>query len=143
MGTRLYPQTTDSALLEKLASVSPGTHVRLEEVKTRHKAELAGWTSVETPSRDRQEREYQHWKEIKNDEDLYSLDTFLTFGWGKFEVPDSLKGKMFDEKGFLSSSGSLSGTAAIELLEYNDITCPIGSGDEPTIEDLGGGVHWC
>jgi hypothetical protein len=80
MGTRLYPNTKNVSSLEILAKVPEGTFTRLAEVQERHKKELSG-----VPHQSRYELEYKQWGEINDDPHLGALDTFLTFGWGKFD----------------------------------------------------------
>lgn len=147
MGTRLYPLlredvASDVAKLEKLAGCKDGTYARLKATTARHDADKATWGKMHPA--DVQEREYDQWKEINDDDDMGSLDNFLTFGWGKFMVPDSLKPQMYDGDGYLTPGGRMEGEDALTLLEYN------GIGDRKphavhywTLDDIGGGVHWC
>jgi hypothetical protein len=81
MGVRLYPLTQDIATLERLAGVTAGTKKRLDEIQSRHAAER----TAAGKDWDSQDDGYRQWKEIKADVDLHVLDSFLTFGWGKFD----------------------------------------------------------
>ena len=80
MGTRLYPNTNDSSILEILAGVSQGTMERLNKMQENHKQLI---TSARDRGEDTMELEFQLWKEINNDPEMGSLDNFTTFGWGK------------------------------------------------------------
>lgn len=90
MGVRIYPQTRNESILEALAEVPQGTMARLNEVRKRHEEVLRS-----NPTDAWKMREDQ-WKEIHDDGNLSALDTFLTFGWGKFtsEAWSVLKGNI-------------------------------------------------
>jgi hypothetical protein len=70
MGTRLYPVTYDTAVLETLANVPPGTLQRLRDLR----AKLA-------------HDEFALYNAIYEDRDLHRMDGFDTFGWGKLRSP--------------------------------------------------------
>jgi hypothetical protein len=101
MGTRLYPNTNDSSILEILAGVSQGTMERLTKMQENHKELL---TSARERGEDTMELEHELWKEIHNDPNMGALDNFTTFGWGKlrgavYEVlesnPDKWEGETY------------------------------------------------
>ncbi len=88
MGIRLYPRTTNVNNLEKLAGVPAGTHSRLEALKAYWDMELKNCTN----HYERHDVDYARYTAIHDDPAMGRLDSFLTFGWGKFRdlsaVPD-------------------------------------------------------
>jgi hypothetical protein len=120
MGTRLYPNTQDTASLEKLAGVAAGTAERLLATQARHAEELK-----KVDRQFRNDFEYKQWCEIKDDENMGGLDHFLTFGWGKF---DGI-GLAEDCSGHLTDPDAIA-----RLFAANGITADIA---------LCEGVHWC
>jgi hypothetical protein len=83
MATRLYPVTTDTTILEKLAGVPAGTDNRLEETR-----KLA-----DTLSRD------EAYDLIQKDDDVANYDNFCTFGYGRINY------QLVDDLGYDSCSG--------------------------------------
>lgn len=132
MGIRLYPMTTDASKLEILMGVPAGTHDRLMKIKAKFKP------PKEATFAQQQQLIEQQWITINTDDNLATLDAFLTYGWGKFQVPPELKQKCNDD------SGSLTGEDAIELLWHNQVTRPSSpcSISYLTLDDIGGGVVW-
>jgi len=87
MGTRLYPKTTNPEILERLAQVHPGTYARLTALQGRY-SNLASQLPTDESAFLRCERlSYRLYKEVHRVEALASLDSFLTFGWGKLRGP--------------------------------------------------------
>lgn len=88
MGVRLYPKSDDPAVLEKMIGVPAGTHQRLEELKTKHKADLK---ALQDGTLDREiseyDLEYEQYCEISDDPDLGPMNRFLIYGWGKLQRP--------------------------------------------------------
>lgn len=92
MGTRLYPRTSNPAVLELLAGVPAGTHARLAVLDSKYEklrklisSRLKGdLDEAEETDFIRHERlSYRRHKEIVRDENLNSLHNLLLFGWGK------------------------------------------------------------
>lgn len=120
MGIRLYPNTDNVAILEKLAGVKPGTAARLAEIETRHAAE------IETAAHEeRYDLGYKHWQEIDADEDLGSYSHFMLYGWGKFDGAGIAIGEC----------GSLN-----DLSEVATLFQRMGINADPAECQ---GVHWC
>jgi hypothetical protein len=83
MATRLYPVTTDTTILEKLAGVPAGTHQRFEELRK----------IAECLSR------YEAYDLIQNDDDMANYDNFCTFGYGRINY------QLVDDLGYDNCSG--------------------------------------
>jgi hypothetical protein len=83
MATRLYPVTTDTTTLEKLAGVPAGTHQRFEELRK----------IAECLSR------YEAYDLIQNDDDMANYDNFCTFGYGRINY------QLVDDLGYDNCSG--------------------------------------
>lgn len=114
MGVRIYPNTTDSSILEVLAGVPQGTMARLNQTREKHQQILA---DARERGEDTMEVDYQNWKEINDDPHMAPLDDLRVFGWGKFtheafqvlkSNPDKWEGEDYD--------GSSKDTAFIEQL---------------------------
>ena len=75
MAVRLYPHNQSPELLERLASVPPGTYQRLMEIRERHPQHNA-------PGLEGYEAAAQYYAEIFADPQVNALDNQLVFGWG-------------------------------------------------------------
>jgi hypothetical protein len=88
MGTRLYPMTKDTALLEKLAEVPPGTAAALERFEAVTAAltdeQLLALTGLDVNTRGNG-RHCAIYKLREAVEEIANYDSFITFGWGKFQ----------------------------------------------------------
>lgn len=89
MGTRLYPRTSNPAVLELLAGVPAGTHARLAVLDSKYEGLrklISARPKGDTDQTDfirHESLSYRRHKEIVRDEDLHSLHNLLLFGWGK------------------------------------------------------------
>ncbi len=83
MGTRIYPTTRNSSILEILAGVPAGTFESLQTLLTKQKNEIAEARSQGKSYFECDELGYEHYKARQNRPEGL-LDGFLTFGWGKF-----------------------------------------------------------
>jgi hypothetical protein len=72
MGTRLYPSTSDSSIMERLAGVAPGTQALLEQLE-------ATWKETRSSDRD-SDTLYDLLDAHPEANRLYD---FHLFGWGK------------------------------------------------------------
>lgn len=112
MGTRLYPKTNDIAKLETLAYVPAGTHARLQAIKAQQEEETKGMNYFE-----RNEIDYEYYCRIRDDEMLGRLDSFITFGYGRFSPPKSHPQFFEDvEKGYVLYSGETANMEEAEVL---------------------------
>ncbi|MBI4672428.1 MAG: hypothetical protein HY741_12290, partial [Chloroflexi bacterium] len=87
MGTRLYPNTNDPRVLERLAGVPEGTHEKLAAIREKY-AELtreaqANCTTAEEFARVEYELGSQEFDEISADPNTDVYDSLVTFGWGR------------------------------------------------------------
>jgi len=87
MGTRLYPNTQDPRVLERLAGVPAGTHEKLAAIREKY-AELAreakaNCTTVEEFAEVEYELDSQEFDEISVDPNTDAYDSFVIFGWGR------------------------------------------------------------
>ena len=82
MGTRLYPMTNDERKLERLANVAPGT-AKLARMKD-SLFELFKQQQEDQNSND-QDIEYD-WHCLFSGSDVDRYQSFLLFGWGKFDL---------------------------------------------------------
>ncbi len=122
MATRLYPNTKNPAILEKLAGVPAGTAARLEAIQKRQEEEMAGKDFFE-----RNEIGFRHFQEMHETPEG-DLSTFLTFGWGRVDMgacPD-YSGSNDDEVG------------VAQILRRHPVQLPA----DVTVAELEG-VHWC
>jgi hypothetical protein len=87
MGTRLYINTNDEAVIETLAGVPAGSIAKLKEIEK----PLTG---------------YDRWAVVNDDPVLATISHYLTYGWGKFDM--SLVG-------FDNYAGVAHGEIAVEL----------------------------
>ena len=90
MGTRLYPQTSDTSVIERLINVPKGTYARLEQLRIAFDAAFKPTESCEisytqNPDHKGEDVGYLFHQLINADLNLSKLSSFLTFGWGKFE----------------------------------------------------------
>lgn len=74
MGTRLYPRTESSEILEKLAGVPTGTHAALIEFESAPENQY-NWGDGE--------KGYEVYCRRKELKAVDELDGFITYGWGK------------------------------------------------------------
>ncbi len=141
MGTRLYPNTNNDNILEILAGASKGTMERLSKTQENHKQLLSA-------ARERGDSiydlEHELWCEIHEDSDMGTLDSFITFGWGKLrtEVYDLLKTSPNLWDGELYDGGSCNDSelcAKMLVAQGVDPTHLIANGISP--KDLGG-LSW-
>ena len=152
MGVRLYPNTTDTVKLERLAQVPPGTKASLDRLeKKRQKAVVE--TNFEEGS-----RAFYATLQDGEHEDENTLHNFLIFGWGKFRNVLVEGAKELWSEQFDPDVGRVDGLVfAGLLLQANDISapCPTEKNYMPygfhTPVHIGGkalaeyceGVHWC
>jgi hypothetical protein len=149
MGVRLYPNTTDTVKLERLAQVPPGTKASLDRLeKKRQKAVVE--TNFEEGSRafydTLQDGEHEHENTLHN---------FLIFGWGKFRnlLLDDYNTRVQE---FDPNVGRVDYPFAGLLLKANNIFGPHPDGDweirgfdNPSsitgrkLAEYCEGVHWC
>jgi hypothetical protein len=116
MGIRLYPKTTNELSLEKLAGVTPGTTQRLQALRKEIGVDEG------KDFFDNQDR-YEKFHNAKTEE-MDQLDSFLLFGWGKFD----------DAGVAIEEYGSLTDKEKIEILfKRNGIHADL---------DLCEGVYW-
>ena len=131
MATRLYPNTQDVAVLERLVNVPPGTHAKLKALEAKHKeakdAALEG---------ERYELGYQQYCEIHDDEAMGTLDAFITFGWGRVASPLCKVGEP-DYSGKIDFPD----WRVQQILKDQGIK-NIDQLNGVSLEEMGG-VHWC
>ena len=87
MGTRLYPNTQDPRVLERLVSVPEGTHEKLAAIREKY-AELTRKASANcTTAEELAEAEYdlqsKEYDEISAHPNTDAYHNFITFGWGR------------------------------------------------------------
>ena len=87
MGTRLYPDTDNTANLTELINVHEDTFDRLKYIEAQYKEEYPDdW--------------YAHFYEhIEGDMDLEKANNFKLFGWGKFALSKDPEGNYIEEYG--------------------------------------------
>ena len=87
MGTRLYPDTDNTANLTELINVPEDTFDRLKYIEAQYKEEYPDdW--------------YAHFYEhIEGDMDLEKANHFKLFGWGKFALLRDPEGNYIEEYG--------------------------------------------
>lgn len=120
MGTRLYPKTKNSSVLEKLAGVSAGTSTLLSELEAKR-------DSMET---------MEYFDLLEKHPDANILDGFLTFGWGKLNsgqwaVAKELFGPDDCWNGSLTNTAEVERMLAAKHCELNGVA----------VEELEG-VYW-
>jgi hypothetical protein len=119
MGTRLYVNTQDRAIIETLAGVPAGTFDRLDAINAKH-----------------YDDDYDRYCDIQDDPHLAALAHFDLFGFSKFDLRLLPDGKDYacdrTEDGDLAISLWLSSTGAFSYAD-REIVAPI-------IRELG--VHW-
>ena len=71
MATRLYPDTTDRAVLARLADVPETTWERLDQLNQVEQCRKS-WSSLR-----------DLYREMPHDEEVVRLENFLFFGWGR------------------------------------------------------------
>ncbi|MBI4673130.1 MAG: hypothetical protein HY741_15865 [Chloroflexi bacterium] len=89
MGTRLYPNTNDPRVLERLAGVPEGTHEKLATLREKY-AELAreaqaNCTTAEELARVEYDLDSQEFEAISADRNTFAYDSFIIFGWGRIK----------------------------------------------------------
>ena len=84
MGTRLYPDTDNTACLTELINVPEDTFDRLQYIEDQYKEEYPDdWYD-------------EYYERISDDKELQKADDFRVFGWGIFDYPtDSEYGDTF------------------------------------------------
>lgn len=140
MGTRLYPNTTDPIIMEKLLHLQPGTHRRLLELQepftARQKARtLAFEGKVDAATAHKLRHEYEDdqfelWNLLNREENKQegTLDNFLTYGWGR--PASSL---------VTDYSGCEKDTERVRRILFEQgVVLPA----DVNVEDLDG-LHWC
>jgi hypothetical protein len=132
MGIRLYPNTTDVALLEQLAGVPAGTMQQLhlwEEMQELYRQKYSLGLYDDNGPEGVDVGYAFHC--IVNGSDIQKLEDFLLFGWGKFYA--------LIPAGHEEEFGSLpNGPEAIRLLQ----AATNFSGNAAEVSALAGGVHW-
>tara|TARA_B000000609_G_C24152634_1_gene338346 strand:+ start:606 stop:986 length:381 start_codon:yes stop_codon:yes gene_type:complete len=126
MGTRLYPDTDNTANLTELINVPEDTFDRLKYIEEQYKDEYPDdW--------------YAHYHDhIEGDGDLSKANHFKLFGWGKFNLLRDPEGNYIEEYGdtndpefayrlFVSANNKeLSNHLSVER-----------------VLQLSSGLHWC
>ena len=83
MGTRIYPTTRNSSILEILAGVPAGTFESLQTLLTEQKNEIEKARSQGKDFVECDDLGYEYYKARQNRPEGL-MDSFLTWGWGKF-----------------------------------------------------------
>jgi len=94
MGIRLYPQTSDPSVLERLINVPEGTHARLKQLQTAFDDVFGlkkpdGPNYVSNPDSKEDDVEYLLHQVIEADLNLSKMKDFLIYGWGKFNLREN------------------------------------------------------
>ena len=118
MGTRLYPMTESHDVLEDVAGVPRGTMERLEPLRKKFSEATGRYLAALGTSKAAAAKEVtgEIYNEIHDDRDLGRLDHLLTFGWGKFRMPE---GVTYD--GDLSSGGTTDPRSIRVILATNGL----------------------
>ena len=135
MGTRLYPNTNDPRVLERLAGVLEGTHEKLAAIREKY-AELirnapANCTTVEELAGVEYDLQSKEFDEIRDDQKVDTYDDFVTFGWGR--IPNlRLIDRGYDlVVGNETQPDKVEAILKLHQVDLNDVT----------ITEIGG-VHW-
>ncbi len=135
MGTRLYPNTNDPRVLERLAGVPKGTHEKLAAIREKY-AELArgaqaNCTTAEEFARVEYDLDSKEFDEISADPNTDAYDSLVTFGWGR--IPNfRLIDRNYDlVVGSESQPDKVEAILKLQRVDLNDVT----------IAEIGG-VHW-
>ena len=107
MGTRLYPNTEDSDVLESLVGVPKGTMTRLEQ----------NWKDEAEAEKNNTDPEFdvgQQYYDIRhNDGDMLTLSDFMIFGWGRLTTPIY---KILEIQGLEPSIGDITDLDLVRLI---------------------------
>jgi hypothetical protein len=109
MGVRLYPDTNVPEELERLAGVTAGTYLKLQELEAlrpkQYGEELDNWYD----------------KFFASGKEIVHLSNFLTYGWGKLrsEVVAYLKTKEMD-----LNAGTIKGAEAQVVINLQGFSAP-------------------
>ena len=135
MGTRLYPNTENPAILEKLAGVPAGTYSSWNEFKLESANNKKHLQELFDQGHDRNELcrmsdrfAGEQYDRMTENPDVSQLDRFILFGWGKIQFDGGCSGEHTDAYN------------VDQVLFWQGI----GSDDlnGVTLEELEG-VHWC
>ena len=133
MGTRLYPNTKNPTILEKLAGVPADTHklwLIIETDRVEHKQHLERLWEQGQHSRNDLWRINEDFSEklyyrIKENPDVDQLDSFIMYGWGKIQFNGGCSGEHTD-------SYNVDQVLFWQGVDLNGVT----------LEELEG-VYWC
>lgn len=135
MGTRLYPMTENTEILERLAGVPVGTYELYKAIKDEHaerKAELERKWYAATTEDEKLELHFQYedvaaefYDRMQENPDVSALDQFIGSGWGKIQFPADCYGEVTDP------------------ITVRQLLCIQGADlNGVTIEELEG-IYWC
>ena len=127
MGTRLYPDTDNTANLTELINVPEDTFDRLQYIEDQYKEEYPDdW--------------YAHYHDhIEGDGDLSKASHFKLFGWGKFAfLKDPRSGLVIEEYGETSDIDF-----ALELFDTATNKELSNHLSPEQVFQLSSGLHWC
>ena len=128
MGTRLYPQTDDPRILEKLAGATTGTYEKLKIIKD------AQYAYEKNPPSDLHPDVIGYaFFTLMNETEFDRLDNFLEFGYGKFDY--SLLGRY-------SPGGGTSDPALVEKLLRSSTNFDPNIHDVPDILEMVDDFRW-
>ena len=119
MAVRLYPHNQSPELLERLASVPPGTYHRLMDIRERH-------PQRNDPGLEGYEAAAQYYAVIFADSEVDALDNQLVFGWGRLTPQAQSLASQFNSPDF----GSIHDPQQVRLLletqgvELRDVAVP-------------------
>jgi hypothetical protein len=87
MGTRLFPNTNDPRVLERLAGVPEGTHEKVAAIREKYaeltRGETVNCTTVKELAEVEYDLESKEFDEIGADPNTEAYDDFIIFGWGR------------------------------------------------------------
>ena len=103
-GTRLYPVTTNPAILERLADVPAGTYAKRQVIKDEEKQRKAELTRLYEQGEIKEPQIYwkfddlarEFYDKMQEDDDVSALDHFILFGWGKIRFEGDYCGEATD-----------------------------------------------